>query len=312
MKLQQVVRNIRGNGNQVFADILKWSPYLRAAEFKIDATTHLYTPVAAGAAPANRAIGGSYTPSDQNPTPLSASLAIYGKSEDIDRSILADAERGLLNMNDWLAAKRQEMGLAFAEGIEPVIFNGAGIGTTLKGWSVLLDGATALPGLGITGVVDAAAGGILDTADSANFYKVRELLLNAIASVKNATHICMNKEMKARLTTIAIAQHGFSTSLDQFGMPVEKFFGVPMVELNDGAILNTEASGESPTPSNTTTSIYIFNFSELFAYHATNGFEYTEDLKLEGKESGRITLEVRLKNEIIRKRAVRRIRYLKV
>ncbi len=305
--------------------LLERSAYIRFLDqhsaFEELATDFLYRPTDDTATLRGRSLGGSYTVTDKAPPALqSDKLAFYGEAIDVDESHEADAARGLMDIDKWLDKMLRKTVRDWAKKYENAIFNGAGTGTPLpmKGLSVLIDGTTDIPGFtGYKAIANAAdadpdSGKSFDLSKAANEDAFIEALTLWLTQVDNPQGIVMNKEMFARMTTIARRKHMLGESRDLFGVPVPTFNNVPMIQALDGSITNTE-DDDTAEPLEVTTSIYIQSPGEMKYSIATNsGLHFHDVGELEGKESQRMRWEIRSENKIEEKDVILRVRNIKL
>lgn len=114
----------------------------------------------------------------------------------------------------------------------------------------------------------------------------------AIDAVDGATHILMSKAMRRRLTVAARTQAvggNISYMIDEFGRQVTKYNDIPIL-IVDKDNTNTDILGF--TEANSTTSIYVVNFSEGSVNGLENGGMDVRDLgELETKPAYRTRIE---------------------
>jgi hypothetical protein len=313
-----------GRGNLALGYLLQESPFLAYLEsqsaFEEGSTSFRYNVLAdIAAAAAARAIGGSWTTSDKTPpSDQTGSLRIHGGSIDIDRSHMADAENGVLNIDKWLEKLGVKQMRSFAQGYEGKLFNSDGSSNSIYGLTTILDGTTDIPGFtGVKGVANAAeyTAATDDSMDLTNstaqgeFIEMMELLL---AQVSNPTAIVVNPSLAARISTIARVKHIIGESRDLFGRPISTYAGIPIVKVLATSILNTEED-DNATPLTNTTSLYIMSPGEMRTSLVTNsGLEWNDYGTLEGKESYREKWEIRASWKIEESNSILRVRNLKV
>ena len=311
-------------GSAALARLLEVSPVIRfldgASAFEVDATDFDWRPDDATTTVQTRAAGGSYTSADETPSSKqNGSLAFHGDSLDIDISHIADDQRNLRDLGGWIDRRLGKKYTSWGKGMEAKLFNGTGAGSPreMKGLKTIFDGVTNLPGYTITGVKDATSvlSGSPDSFDltvEANYDPFLELLQFTIAEVENPQGILCDKELFARVSTIAQKNHIKGESRDQFGRPVVTFDTIPLIKVLDGTITNTEPDNAG-TPVNNTTSLYVLSPGEERLSVVTNsGLYFNEKLHLESKESGRIEWEMRCEWKPEEKNAGRRLRNIKV
>lgn len=311
-------------GPAALARLIEISPLIRFLDqhgaFELDATDFDWRPEDGTTTVKTRALGGAYTASTQTPSAKqTGELAIHGDQLDIDISHIADADRGIRDLGTWIDKRLGSLYKSWAKGFEAKLIYGDHTATPaeIKGLHNIFDGSTNLPGFSITGVVDAASAlsgtpDSFDLSNSANYDAFLELVQNTLAQVEDPRGIACNKELYARMSTIAREKHIRGEARDQFGRPVVTFDGVPLIKVLDGTITNTE-DDNAATPVAETTSLDILSPGEQRLSIVTNsGLYFNEKLHLESKESGEITWEVRAQWKVEEKNAMRRIRNIKV
>jgi len=304
--------------------VLQSSPFLAfletASGWEEDATVFDWLPVATALATIDaRGIGGSYTPLNAAPgTRLTGQLAMHGGSVDIDISHLADARRGLRDVDAWFAKELQVRLKAFAVGYEKLLFEGTGQNNQIKGLRNIISGSD-LPGhTGTTRLANAqeAVGGTAKSCDltnANNYGKFVEYLYAQIVKVDNPLGLVMNTSLYARMWTIARKEQILGETRDLFGVPVATFNGIPMIRVLDGTITNSEPDDTDTTPKNETTSLYIMSPGERRTSLVTNSGLYWMDYDhVENKESGREKWEIRAAWKIEDPMSVLRVRNIKV
>ena len=137
----------------------------------------------ASTAPA-RAINANFNPSTRAfASNQTNTLAIHGDSVVTDRTYLADAEKGLRDLNSTLVKDITRRVMGFADSYEALLFNGSGADGNIKGLKTILDGSTTIPGFTATYRVKNAKGSTgdsLDVSAQAGQKKLIELLCSAL------------------------------------------------------------------------------------------------------------------------------------
>lgn len=311
MLLSQI-SSVSGRGATVLSDILMKSQFSRLAQFREDGTDYVKHPVTTRSEPSFRAKSGSFTPEDDNPTPSLGELKFLGKEAELDKSYKIDAEKGLLNLDLVKMRLLKRHGFSFGRGIDKLTFSGDGTGSNISGFSVLLDGATNVPGFSSTMTVDAHATSSLDITDSANWDTFMEFIDELLEDVPDSTMIACNGTLKSKINTIGRNTHALGQTQDQFGRPVDTFNGIPVVRLADGAITNTEPDNQA-TPVNDTTSLYVIRFSEVdgVALASNAGFLFTDFPETQEKVVEKARMELYYDIDIEAPDAIRRLRFIK-
>lgn len=312
-----------GRGRDGLGVVLQSSPFLAFMEttsgWEEDATVFDWLPVATALATIDaRGIGGSYTAMNAAPgTRLTGQLAMHGGSVDIDISHLADARRGLRDVDAWFAKELQVRLKAFAVGYEKLLFEGTGESNQIKGLRNIINGSD-LPGFtDTTRLADAqeAVGGSAKSCDltnTNNYGKFIEYLYAQIVKVDNPAGLVMNTSLYARMWTIARKEQILGETRDLFGVPVATFNGIPMIRVLDGTITNSEPDNDT-TPKNETTSLYIMSPGERRVSLVTNSGLYWIDYDhVDNKESGREKWEIRAAWKVEDPMSVLRVRNIKV
>src|SRR5690606_4044452 len=102
-------------------------------------------------------------------------------------------------------------------------------------------------------------------------------------------------------------KHILGETRDQFGNPVPTFGGVPFIKLLAGSITNTEPDNAG-TPNTNTTSLVITSAGEGRVSVVTNsGLDFRDIGELEGKESERMTWEIRSQTKVEEERSILRV-----
>lgn len=307
-------------GQRFITRVLSYSMLLRTMNnFRIKATEHQYRPAAGSQTLSGRAKAANYSASDLSPAALQAGeLSLHGFFLKYDRTYVADRELGIgIEMDQWYDDELDERAYDTAKEIDKLIVLSDGSSNTMVGIAAILDGATNVPGLGITMVIDALTGSGLtgdsfDLSTADNFDTFLEQLDKWKAEVQGANAILCNHSAAARITTIGRKFHSYSQGVDVLGNPVERVNGLDIVTVDDDVITKTEEDNNA-TPVENTTSIYLFNNNEgLWNINTNSGLAFYDHGELSGEQQEGISFEFRAKNEIKRKRAIRRIRNIKL
>lgn len=309
-------------GRSFISQVIEQSPVLRAMQnFSMSATDDQYRPSVGGQTLAARQLAGGYTAGNLTPAALiAAQLRIEGFVLDYDESYEKDHETGLgIHLDAWLDRELRERAYDTAKHIEKSLIKGNGGQNDIIGLAEILDGQTDIPGLGITGVVDATTlTGVnavsLDLATAANQELFVEGLEKVVQELDAFQFLLCNRSMAARLTTIAQKFHKYTVGLDEFGQRVEFYAGVPIVRVENDVITNTEPDNTTVTPLDNTTSIYIgANNPTPWAIKSNSGLAFWDVGELQDvKMSRRVKFEFRGRHQINTKRAIRRIRNIKL
>lgn len=289
--------------------------------FEEDTTDFDYRPDDGSGSIQERALGGAYTPSTETPAGRqNGALALMGDGLQIDISHIKDHESGKRDLGGWIDKRLNKKYRGWRGGLVQRMFNGTGAGSPrqMTGWKTIFDGSTNLPGYSITGVIDAAgyASGSpdsLDLTDKANYPLFVEIMDFIIAQVDDPRGLCMNKEMYARMQTIAVELNLMGSVRNHLDQPLLTWKDTPMIRLRDGAVTNVEPDNAG-TPVNNTTSIWVQSPGEQRLAVVTNsGLEWYEDIPtMETKQSGQIRWEFRAENKAEDENACRRARNFKI
>lgn len=327
MATLRTLSNLNGSarGQAALGILLDRALLLRFLEqqsgFELDATTFDSFPIDGSGTLQTRAIGGAFNATDKAPPArVGGQLAIYGDKINIDISHRADARQGLRDMDVWIEREASRRVRDLAAKLDAAVMNDPGTGTTMKGLSKILDGATDIPGFaGKKGVIDARSFGgsgnsfdLTAAATAAQHDAFIEGLEKALIEVPDCKGIVVNRTLAARITTVARRAHMLGESRDLFGRPVPSFNGVPIYSVSDTAIpVNEPSNGGTPTTD--TTSLYLLNPGEGRLSVVTNeGLYYQEWDHLEAKESSQEMFELRMAWKVEDPDAVRRVRNIKV
>lgn len=287
--------------------------------FVPEGTEYQYRPASGGQSVGDRAINTNFTGSDLDPAALIAgTLAIAGFILDYDLTYKRDADNGLgIDMDSWYDQELVERAIEVSDAIVQRIVAGSGASNQMAGWSTILDGSTNIPGLGITGVINALTGSGLsgtsfDLSAEANWGKFLEQYEKWIAELGGDVMVVANKSMKARLATIARKFNSWGQGVDRFGKPIDQINTEEIVKVDNSVITNTEPD-DAGTPNNDTTSIYLVTNRVGHANINTNsGLAFYDVGELEDDMAERIKFEFAGSHEIRTKRAIRRVRNIKL
>jgi hypothetical protein len=324
MNIQQLTGTARPNtterGQRFITKVLEYSFLLRVLlNFKLKATEHNYRPAAGSQSMAARAFGNNFTAGSMTPAAvLSGILSAHGFFLKYDLTYKADHELGIgIHMDEWYEDNLDDKAYDTALAIDALIIAGSGTGNNMAGIATILDGTTNVPGLGITMVIDALTGSGLsgnsfDLSDAANFDTFLEQLDKWKGDVMGADSIICNESAAARLTTIARVKHALTWSKDEFGKPISQVNGLNIIPVDDATITSIEPDNAG-TPANVTTSIYVVRNGEGgWNINSNSGLAFYDHGELPGEQQEGIGFEFRAKNEIKRKRALRRVRNIKL
>lgn len=300
--------------------VMGYSYLLRTLmNFKVKATEHQYRPAAGSQTLAGRAKSANYSSSNLSPAALIAGeLALHGFFLKYDQTYVADHDLGIgIHMDEWYEDELDDRAYDTALEIDKLIIASDGSSNTMKGIAAILDGVTNVPGLGITMVIDALtgsglAGDSFDLSAEANYNTFLEQLDKWKREVLGANAIICNESMAARLTTIARKFHSYSQGVDLFGNIIDRVNGLDIIAVDDTVITKTEADNGGPAVNNTT-SIYVINNAEgQWNINSNSGLAFYDHGELSGEQQEGISFEFRAKNEIKRKRGIRRVRNIKL
>lgn len=310
-------------GREALGVLLQESPHLRFMEqnsaFELDATDFQVKPEDSTTNGQGRALGGSYNAANMVPgSPEAAALAFFGDAFDVDISHVADGNRGLRNVDVYLAKRWLAKFRAWARRYELKSFQGdPGVtATDMTGYRTLLDGTVLTGFTSFTGFHSAAddAGGAnksLDLSTDANDDLFIEAFDSWLAKVRDPRGVEVSPKLHARMTTIARRAHILGESRDLFGRPVSTFNGVPFVRLNPETITADEPNSDASATD--TTSLYIQSPGEMKSSLVTNSGLYFRDRgELEGEQAERVVWEFRGQNKVEEKDAILRVAHIKL
>ena len=307
-------------GQRFITLVLGYSVLLRTLlNFKLKATEHQYRPAAGSQSLAARALSANYTPASMTPAAvLAGTLAAHGFFLKYDQSYKADHDLGIgIEMDQWFNDNLEDKAYDTAMAIEALIIAGSGSGNNMAGLTTILDGSTNVPGLGITMVIDALTGSGLsgdsfDLTASANFDTFLEQLDKWKAEVAGADAIICNHSTAARLATIARIKNSWGQGVDSLGNPVDTINRMSIIPVDDTVLTKTEEDNAGTPNENTSSILVIKNAEGLWNINSNSGLGFYDHGELDGEQQEGIGFEFRAKNEIKRKRAIRRVRNLKV
>lgn len=303
---------------QFVNDVILDSELLRVLNnFDLGATEGQYRPAAGSQTLAARALAGDYTAEDLTQAQLiSAMLKIHGFILDYDESFEADHDLGIgIQIDAWLRDELSYRSIDTREEIEKLIIAGDGQTNNMAGIATILDGDTNIPGLGITGVINAAEGSeeSFDISAEASWDTFLERFEKWKNEVKDVDIVICNRSMAARLTTMARKFHRYTQTTDMFGRQIQMIDMIPIVRVDDTVITNTE-DDDATEPVAETTSIYLAkNRVGYWTIKSNSGLATWDVGELpEEKMSRRWKFEMRGRNEIRHKFAIRRVRNIKL
>lgn len=319
-----ILKTESGRGRNALGILLESSPFLRylegASGWQEDATSFTYEAGEETSTAPARALGSDYTPGTRTrPSLLSSGLRNHGDAVNTDVSLLADAARGLRNADKWLENAVATKMSAFGRKYEYLLFNSPGSSNSIYGLKTILDGTTDIPGYSSwTGVTDAAtitaaSDDSLDISGATNQALFIELLRLQLAEVESPTAIVMSPAVWARINTLAWNLRAVTPGgEDQFGKPILAFDGIPIIQTLPDTLPATEPDN-AETPVNNTTSVYIMSpGEERFSLRSNSGLYYIDHDHMDNSNKGQEWWEIRGAWNIVHKRAVRRIRNIKL
>lgn len=317
-----------GRGANALSLILTKSLFLQYMEsqsgYELDATNFRYRTYVPGSSLKVRPVGTGYSATALTPTAEQiGSLAFLGDSVTIDVTYQRDADKKLNTVDMWLQGELRERMVSYGPGLEIQMFNGSGASNNMKGLKNILNGTDDVPGFtGHKGVVNAktyqsgsAVSFDMTTVTAAQAAKFKEMMNLVIGEVDNPTAIVCNRAAAGRITTFADALKVASTNSDYagFGSRVKEYDGIPIIVLNDGAILNDEPDDTSGSALTNTTSIYVMGVGEGILSQATNSGLYYQDYDSPTNEQkNQEWWEYAGQWKVASKNSVRRIRNLKI
>lgn len=268
-----------GGGAETYAQMLiarmfQKSPFIKWLDsrsgFQEDATDFIWTPYPdATGAVKTRTVNNNYTIDEiLNPNAnQTGSLAFHGGGFKVDASIQSDVDRGLRDRDIWHDRKLRKLFDKWVVAYEALLFNGSGASGNIKGLKNIINGTDNLPGYSVTRYVNAASAlpntpDFFDLSDNTNFNAFIEMMINVLAMVPDGTPIIMNKQFKARLTTIG-ARNQRVPRVDEAlrNNLVDQLEVNPIIGVSKDTISNIEPD-KAGTPVNQTTSMYLLDPSE--------------------------------------------------
>jgi len=312
-------------GATALARLLEDSPLVQFLElnsaFQEEATESKYRPVNATGSLQTRNEGGGYTPGAITLEAQQESvLRFHGGAVKVDETRLADAERGLLDIRQYLDARIPEEFQTFLEEYETELMKGTGTGVPchLKGLKTILNGTDDIPGYtGVKCVINAndytndPETKSFDLTDSAMWKLFVQQMRLWLRSVPNCNGIWMSPLLWSIIAGIADEMHALTTSMNQFGVPVKAFDNITLIPLLDDTITNDEPDDDNVEE---TTSLYIVRAQENFLSLLTNSGLTWKDFDLEptNVKSGATSWEIRSAWRIKTKKSIYRVRNIKV
>lgn len=312
MNIAQISR-LGSRGAALLAKMLEVAPLFRAADFKLDASTHLVVADKdSHTSSAARAEGAALQRDAQAPSPVSRNLALYGREISVDDVRKLDANVGISPAGLRLFADRRLMGLAgkLATEVQDQIFVGSDATNEMLGIADFVKDAAAggqTTKLGFTTAELAAMNTNvslqLNTSDNQNEFI--EMLEREIAKVPGANALICNVNLGARVSTIGRRLGAAGETKDNFGVPVQTFNGIPIVKVPITTITQTESDGNNVD----CTSLWVVRFAEdLGVSIATNsGFYFQDFEEVEAKPNGIARLQFFLNLVCERTDALRRL-----
>jgi hypothetical protein len=298
-------------------DILMEYPLLQdMRNLVLDAFTTHYRASAGGQTLQSRAVAADFTKENLSQATLqSLSQKIVGFKLMYDRRLRADHDNGVgVDVDTWLDKELEQRAYDIADEIINTLFAADGTGSNFNGIVNILDGSTDIPGLGITGVIDASDGGStsLDLSSDANYDLFLERLDKWKKEVRNGAIIVCNESLHPRITTIARHKHAYSWDKNEFGVPIERVNLMPIYSIPDSAIPNNE-DDNAGTPNTDTTSLYILANTPGHDNVFTNSGLSTWDLpELDDTADEKFEFEFSGAWGFRTKKSVRRVRNIKI
>ena len=238
-------------GRDALATLLEVSPYVAYLEqngaFEEEPTEYEHTPATGTQDVGTRTLyGPNYNATDiPYQTRQAGTLAFHGFEQHIDRSIIADRDRGLRGVDRYLARHLPKKQRSFSRGYEQKSLTGDP-GTNageMTGLLTLVDGVTNVPGIGATMSIDAAdwlpgAADHFDLTVEANQALFIEKLMTTIPYVPMCNGLVMNHTLQGLLTTIMHRLHVMGEARNLFGEIVTAFNQKPLVGVRESSIGN--------------------------------------------------------------------------
>lgn len=320
-KLNQIskIDSPSGLGAMALATIMEKSEMLKFFDnfnaFEVDSTLFEFHPTDGTLDVQTRGAGGTYNSKlITMDTPTTANQKFTGFDFTIDRSMLADIERGLKTADAW-KSKFKKLIRSFGKGYDNTTLNGTGVADAFLGLSIMMNGTDNLPGHTITGVIDASAdianSTVLDLKTDTTLYDFfLEVLDEAIAEVANPLGLVMNRNMQAALTKIAYTKRNINVTLDAFNRRLTSYNDIPIFAFDPTIITNAET--DSAGDPSTCTSIYIASPGEQnFSFVTNSGLEYSEP---EGDfvHGSKFRGEIRGALKIEERDSIRRLKNIKI
>lgn len=312
-------------GQDLLAWMLRWSPFFRwmeeRAAFFLAATKFDRYPDDGKGQLQSRGIGGGYTRNAETTPPRQqGELGFVGDSLAIDRSHVVDHQRGLRPIGSWFDPRFQNLAKSWVRLAEAEFMTGTGNkdGSERRpeGLLTIVDGVSNVAPWSSTLTIDAVD--FLDTNPDHLDLSIpdhQDAYMEAMEQILpnfEEPGIINNRQLAAKLGSMARERTRFGETLDSFGNRVETLDGVPILRLNDGSIPN-DYPDNAGTPANVTTKQIIASPGRGSYEIRTHGLEMEDEFDsiLEDVRSGKIEWEFRAENAIEDKLGVWVIRNIK-
>lgn len=303
------ISTLTGDGAAVLRDFLVKTQFGRLAQFREDGTDYMKYELSERSDASFRPKNGDYgTPEDDNPSPELGELKFLGKEAQLDKSYKIDAEKGDLNLTRYKMRLLKRRAYALARSFDKLSWTGDGTGSNITGLATILNG-TNVGGFGDTFVLD---GNDIDLTNTTNYDAFMRMLDEALEEVPGANVIAVNGKLKSIINTVGRKSGNIDRMKDAFGRPYNTYNDIPVVRLNDGAILNSERN--KADTADETTSLYIMRMEEIdgICLSSNSGLQYTGFPELEAKVTEKARMEIYYNWTIEAPDAVRRLEHLKV
>jgi hypothetical protein len=195
--------------------------------------TYGYNRLLAQRGAAQRDINADYVPTEATKQQITVALGIFGGSYQIDRVIAGVTGNALV---DEMAFQIDQATKALSGKINDVTINGTTGSEGFDGLSAALTG----------GVTEFNTDSVIDMSTAANintnWKSVRFLINKAIGSLAGGmpSFIGTNIDGKAMLVAMAQEAGSYTVTLDDFGRMIERYNGIPIIDLGEIAGSSTE------------------------------------------------------------------------
>lgn len=310
MKIQQL-SNLSGRAANMLFNVTQLHPLFDAAEFRYDPSYFPNVPdKSTFSSSAARAENAAPVKDSAVPNPTGVNQASYTREVGIDNKRRLDyksdsaglanyGDRQLINLFQYIAGEVQDD----MTGGTGASYHMLGLSSFIK--DAAYGGQTAA--LGFTQAEQAAMNTqVALKIDSATTQaEFLELLDKEILNVPGANAIIVNRQTKARLTTVARKLSLLDQTLNYLGVPVPSYNGIPIIGVPSTAIPQTESDGSNSD----CTSLYIVRFAESqgVCFATNSGFAFQDFPDYQSTSELVARLEINLNLVVERTDAVKRL-----